>query len=33
MTYAVIAFLLSAILWAAYLLALSRRLRRAAEGR
>ena len=33
MTYAIVAFLLSALLWAVYLLTLSRRLRRAAEGR
>jgi hypothetical protein len=33
MTYALVAFLLSALLWAVYLLMLSRRLRRAAEGR
>jgi hypothetical protein len=33
MTYAIIAFLLSGLLWAVYLLVLSRRLRRAIQGR
>ena len=33
MTYAIVAFLLSGLLWAVYLFALSWRLKRALEGR
>ena len=33
MTYAIVAFALSGLLWAVYLTALWRRLRRATEGR
>lgn len=33
MTYAIVAFLLSALLWAVYLLVLSRRVRRATGSR
>jgi hypothetical protein len=33
MTYAIVAFLLSGLLWAVYLFVLARRLRRAVEGR